>query len=302
MALQFHVQKKMPKKVSVYEMNRIFDSETFSITINITAMKKQHSNRNILIGIVFCALAVTAMAFQDSAKINKQQQAKLDTVPKNNNIDIEIDMKDVDETIKKSFEQAQKSLKEIDWTKMSKQIEQSMKQIDMAKLQMEIDKSMKAVDWDKMKDEINRSMKEIDMSKMKFDMDKMRDEIKLSLKEINTEEIKKSMEELKKINFDDLKKEMDKVKVEMELNKDHFKIDMEKFKVDMEKVKAGMGELKEMLSEMEKDGLINKTEGNTIEYKDKELLINGKKQPQGVSEKYKKYFKGDSKFKFSDKN
>lgn len=262
-------------------------------------MKKQHSskgvlrtNRNILFGISFCIiLALTAMAFKDSTKVNKQaQQAVLDTVPKNRDIDIQIDLKDLDQTIKRSLEMAEKSMKEIDWNKISKDVEQSMRQIDMAKLQMEINNSIKAIDWDKMKNEIDRSLKEIDKSKIKIDIEK---EISNAMKSINTEELKKSLEEMKKINFDELKKEM-------ELNKDQFKIEMDKVKLEMLKAKAGLSELKEMTGEMEKDGLINKKESNTIEYKNKELLINGKKQSPEVTEKYRKYFKGDNfKFKFS---
>lgn len=262
-------------------------------------MKKQHVNRNILFGISFCILlAITAMAFQDSSKINKQpRQTKLDTVPKNNNADIRIDMKDLDQTIKKSLEIAEKSLREIDWNKISKQVEISMKQIDMAKLQMEIDKSMKSIDWNKMKTELDRSMKELDKAKMKMDIEK---EVTDAMKSINMDEMKKSLEEMKKINFDELKKEMEKLKIEMELNKDHLTIEMNKAKLEMLEAKKGLSELKEMTTEMEKDGLINKKESNTIEYKNKELLINGKKQSQEVTEKYRKYFKGDnSKFKFN---
>ena len=303
-------KKNISINVTKYEINRMFDYEySFPITINITAMKQQQSNRNILLGISFCLiLALSAMAFQDSSKINKPvQRTALDTIPKNNDIDINIDMKGLEETIKKSLEMAQKSIQNIDWNKMQKEIEHSMKQVDMAKLQMEINNSMKAIDWKKMQAEIDRSMKEIDMSKMQLNLEKMQmnidKEIKDAMKNINTDEIKKSMEELKKINFDDVKKEMEKVQKEMELNKDHFKMDMDKLKADMEKVKGEMGEIKNMTEEMEKDGLINKKESNTIEYKDKELIINGKKQSPEMTEKYRKYFKGDNfKFKFNNGN
>ncbi len=68
-------------------------------------MKKQHSNRTILLGISLCIiLAFTAMSFQDSTKVNKPaQRTVLDTLPKNQNIDIDLDMKDLELTIKKSF-------------------------------------------------------------------------------------------------------------------------------------------------------------------------------------------------------
>jgi hypothetical protein len=269
-------------------------------------MKQQQSNRNILLGISFClVLAFSAMAFQDSSKINKPiRQSAIDTVPRNNDIDINIDMKGLEENIKKSMEMAQKSIQNIDFTKMQKQIELGMKQVDMARLQTDINNSMKSVDWKKMQTEIDRSMKQIDLSKMQMNLENLQlnieKEVKDAMKNINTDEFKKSMEELKKINFDDMKKEMEKVQKEMELNKDHFKMDMDKLKVDMEKVKVEMGEIKHMTEEMEKDGLLNRTESNNIEYKDKELFINGKKQSPQMTEKYRKYFKGDNfKFKFN---
>ena len=255
-------------------------------------MKKSSSNKRILFGIGLCiVLAFSAMAFQDSTKVNKQKQLSLDTIPKNHDIDIELNSKDIDQTIKKSLEMAEKSMKEIDITKISKQIEQSMKQIDMAKLQVEIEKSMKQVDWDKMKSEIESSMKEIDMNKMKLELEK---EINGEMKKINKERLEKSLEEIKKTNLDDLKKEMENLKKEMELNKGQLTKEMDKAKLELLKAKTGLSELKEMTSEMEKDGLLNKKERNTIEYKDKELFINGKKQSQEATEKYRKYFKEDN--------
>jgi hypothetical protein len=40
---------------------------------------------------------------------------------------------------------------------------------------------------------------------------------------------------------------------------------------------------------MEKDGLLNTKEDYSIRYNDGELFINDKKQPQDVTDKYKKY-------------
>src|SRR6188472_4175980 len=154
-------------------------------------MKQQQSNRSILLGISFClVLAFSAMAFQDSSKINKQiQKSVLDTVPKNNDIDINIDMKGLEENIKRSLEMAQKSIQNIDFTKMQKHIEQGLKQVDMAKLQMDSNNSMKSFDWKKMQTEIERSMKDIDMSKVQMNLENLQlnieKEVKDALKNIN---------------------------------------------------------------------------------------------------------------------
>jgi len=267
-------------------------------------MEKQQSpqnalkpKKNIFLGIFFCfIMAVSSMAFYDSVKVNKQAQQALDTIPKNNNIEIDVNLKGLDETIRQSLETAQKALREVDWNKISREVNESMKQVDMAKLQMEIDKSMKAVDWGKMKVEIEKSMKEVDLSKLEIEKS-----VKNAMKNFNSDEFKRSMEELKKLNFDDVKKDLAKMKIELEINKDQLKLDMDKLKIDMQHLKEGLAEVKEMTNEMEKDGLINKNETNSIEYRNKELFINGKKQTQQASEKYQKYFKGENlKFKLNN--
>jgi hypothetical protein len=77
-------------------------------------MKNQSSIRNIFGIFIFMLFAFTAMAFQDSAKVNKHiEKSILDTVPKNHDIDIQIDTKGLEETIKKSVELAEKTIKQI---------------------------------------------------------------------------------------------------------------------------------------------------------------------------------------------
>ena len=52
--------------------------------------------------------------------------------------------------------------------------------------------------------------------------------------------------------------------------------------------------MKEFTDELEKDGLIDKDKGYSIEWKNGgELYINGKKQSKEISDKYKKYYKKD---------
>ena len=245
-------------------------------------MKKQQSK--IIFGLsLFIVVSIALFAFQDSTKIKKEnQQAIKDTVPKNKNMDIDIDikMKDIDKVIKESMNEVNKSLKAIEWNKIPEEVNNSLQKIDFTKMQAEIEKSMKSIDWKKMQMEIDRSMKEIDWNKIKneinysmndIDKDKMHREMEKAMIEV-----RESLKESQKINTKELKKEMEKVKEEMK------------------KAKNELSDIKEMQIDMEKDGLINKKEGYNIEYKNKELLINGKKQPQEVTEKYRKYFKGEN--------
>ncbi|MDQ6723889.1 MAG: hypothetical protein M3Z01_06455 [Thermoproteota archaeon] len=217
-------------------------------------------------------IACAAMAFQDSSKIdNSTRHTKLDTLPKNNSIISEPDWKEMNENIQKSLELTKKSLQDIDWNKIS----------------TEVNRSLKAIDMEKIRNEVAMALKGIDMNSINI-------EIQKEMKNINMEEMKKDLEQLKKINLDELKKEMERLKKEMELNKDQIKIEMDKAKSELRNVKTEVIAFKEMKSEMEKDGLLNKDEHNSIEYKNNDLLINGKKQLPDVTEKYRKYFNKNS--------
>ena len=62
-------------------------------------------------------------------------------------------------------------------------------------------------------------------------------------------------------------------------------------RVEVDKAKEEVKGYQEMIYDMEKEGLLNTKEDYTIEYKDGDLFINGKKQPQEVTDKYKKNFR-----------
>jgi len=237
-------------------------------------------------------LAFISMSFTDYTSSNKSvTQVGFDTLPKNKDADIDVDMQHMQQNIEKSMDKAQESLKNIDWNKISKEAEQSLQKIDMQKIQLDVDKSLKSIDWNKIKNEIDISMRNIDRNKIKLDIENAMTEVRRSL---NSEEFRKSMDEIKNINMDEIKKEMAKVKVDLKLNRAKINSALDKAKLEVLKAKKGLKEVKQLTIEMEKDGLINKDGINTIEYKNKELFINGKKQSQKVTEKYRKYFKEDN--------
>lgn len=181
-------------------------------------MKKQLPNRNILPGILFCIfLGITAMAFQDSGKIKTPaQKPAVDTVPKQNEIQININMKDLEKTIQQSLAIAQKSLNEIDWNSITKTVEQSLKSIDVEKIKAEVNNSIKNIDVEKINKEINRSLKEIDKAKIQSEVDRA---LKNAMKNINTEELKKNLQNINKKDAEKIKKDMEKLKKDIERSK-----------------------------------------------------------------------------------
>ena len=68
---------------------------------------------------------------------------------------------------------------------------------------------------------------------------------------------------------------------------------MKEVQEGIEKAKQELKQVKAMFNEMEKDGLINPKQGFSIAYKGKDLYINGTKQSEQVTDKYRKYFKED---------
>lgn len=205
-------------------------------------MKKLHSIKNV--SLCFSAvliLCITAMAFQDSTKIRrKESKVILDTIPKKNTVEININSVDLEKTIRESLALAEESIKKIDWDKVSNQINQSIKNIDLDKMKIDVDNAVKSIDVDKIKNEINLSLKEIDKAKFKTDIQK---EVRDAIKNINTEQLKNNIQ---KIN----KKDADKIKR-----------DIEKLQEDLEKSKKEMKNTTEISSEIEEKQSSYKSEG-----------------------------------------
>jgi len=111
-------------------------------------------------------------------------------------------------------------------------------------------------------------------------------------------ELDKARIELDKVDKQSIRKAMEEARKELEKAKEEIrKIDMDKIRSEVGKgigeARAEMARIKTLFNEMEKDGLISRKEGFKIEYKDKELYINGKKQPASVTDKYRHYFSKD---------
>jgi hypothetical protein len=227
-----------------------------------------------------------------------------------------IDMKKIQAEIEASLKNAQVEFQrhQLDMEKFQLELKESLKELNSEKMQKEMQQALKEldkIDVEKMKKELQESLKEINSEKFqqnlqkelqqqlreldKINVEKQKAEIKRAMEEINADEISRRVEQsLAKVNMEEIKREMEKVKEEMEKNKDHFKVDMEKAREEIKKAKEEIKGYQLMVEEMEKDGLLSTREDYKIQFKNKELFINGKKQSESVTEKYKKYFKKDT--------
>ena len=250
-------------------------------------------NKNAVIGIVAVLLiGGVTMSFQDSNFFNQgynDQDVLTDTVPDRHPGD-HMKMKDFDkleEQLDKVLDKVGTELKNINFGEIEKTVEASLKSIDMESIMKTVETTLKSIDIEKIVEDATSSLKDLNWEGKEG-------EIKEALKEAK-EEIEKAKIEIKKIDTDEMKKEFENAKKEIEKAKIEFKnIDMDKImkeaKEGIAKGKEELRQLKTMFNEMEKDGLVNAKDGFTLEYKDKDLFIDGKKQSQQVTDKYKKYF------------
>jgi len=95
--------------------------------------------------------------------------------------------------------------------------------------------------------------------------------------------------QLKDIDFKGMEESMKKMKPELEKS-------MQNAKESIEKAKKELLEYKGFIDGLDKDGLIDKDKSYTIQYKNGELTINGKKQSAEVVKKYNGYLKGKKDF------
>jgi hypothetical protein len=272
----------------------IFDTNKFVINQSkpTKAMKVFIANKkkSIAAAGVCLLLAGITMSFQPLQFGPIQHYNSLsetpDTIPGKKERHEKMTMKEYDEMMnnltadmRKTFEE----VKSIDATKLAKEIEASLKELDAEKIKLEINKAMKEVDFAAVQKEVSLAMKEVEWAKISDEVKHSLNQAKKEIKEIDMEEIneqiekaitamEKSKTDLEKIDFDNILKEACK---------------------NIEEAKQMLKLQKELFNEMEADGLIHSKDGFTIEYKDKSLYINGKKQPDNVAQKYKRYIPGD---------
>jgi chromosome segregation ATPase len=275
------------------------------------------------LGVLSLAAVVTLLAFnggpakQPAPDQFKQANQTQDTLPQKRNkvtreesgdrdLDKELRQLDkaqeqLDKMKDKDWDEIQRKIEEsiskIDVEKIQQQVENAVRNIDYEKINRQVQESLRKIDFDKIQREIDQSLndvKKIDREEIKRELEKAKQQVKEALEKENWKEDMKeaqqnSREEVKK-ELENAKKEMARAREELKDQKINFKKEMEKAKVEVDKAKTELKGYQEMIYEMEKEGLLSTSADYTIEYKNDDLFINDKKQPQAIAEKYKKFF------------
>ena len=247
-------------------------------------------NKRPLASVAACMLVgIIALSFQDSPFVHSMLDKSAppqDTVPvkKHRN---SMTMKEFDRLSENLDKDIVSELKKIDLAKIERDVKKSLKEVDVDKIMKEVELSLKDIDTKKILAEVKGEMDHINL-------DEINAETKFALANANRE-LEKAKIEIEKIDKDAIKKELENARLEVEKSrKEYSKINMDKImkqaQEGVENAKLELKQVKAMFNEMEKDGLINPKDGFSIEYKDKWLYINGARQSEQVTGKYRKYF------------
>ena len=242
----------------------------------------------LLIGFV-------AMSFQDSPLVRQKfelQESYDDTLPEKDfdgpmkRSDIDRLTRDLDKTLKEIGVE----MKKIDFALIGKEVEKAIKEIDLEKIMKETQLSLQAIDLANIMANVKSSLKNINL-------DEKNGEIAAALKDAKRE-IEKATNEISDLDRSVIEKALETSKEAIEKARlDLKKLDIEKIiaeaKKGINKAKDELNQTKTMITEMEKDGLVDPRQGFSIEYKEKDLYINGTKQAKSITDKYRKYFKED---------
>jgi len=210
-----------------------------------------------------------------------------DVLDELNHVEFKIEM----EKVQKELDEAMKELKEVDVNKIKLELEQSLKEVDMNKIKLELEKSLKEIDMAKIKADVENSMAKVDWDKIKKELEEFRT---IELDKIEFE-MNKARAEFEKI-APRLEVEMKKLREEMDKLGPKLEIEMQKAKEGLEKAKAEMKAYKEFVDGLEKDGLLNKKEEYTINYKDGVLTVNGKIASKEIYDKYRGFLEKNKEF------
>jgi len=119
---------------------------------------------------------------------------------------------------------------------------------------------------------------------------------------IDWNQIKASIESAKKVDYVNIEKEIKNAQDQVAKMGPQIELQLKDAQVQIDKAKKKMVAFKGFLDGLEKDGLISKKEGYTVEYKKGELKINGKKAADETSRKYADFLKKQEDFYISLKD
>ena len=188
-----------------------------------------------------------------------------------------INTKEIEAQMQKAMAELDRSMARIDKEQLLRNIDLGKVQAELAKTQLELEKEFSKKDWQKemkvAQEELQKAMKEIksiDQKQLKAELDRAKTEMK--------------------VNHEKLAQELELVKKEIKENKFKIRESLDEARKELEKTRRQYEGYHTMIGEMQKEGLITDPKNYSIEYSYGTLTINGNKQPDNITDRYRKNF------------
>ncbi len=194
----------------------------------------------------------------------------------------ELDRVDIDKEMEMAQREIRSALEGIDMKKIEEEVHQALKNIDMKAIQQQVDAALKEVDAKKIQEEVQQALKNVDM-------EAIQKEIQESMAKINTDKIREELDRAKNIDLTQVEASMEKAKEQMKNLKPQIEKELQQAKGQIEKARAKIQEYKAFVDGLAADGLLDKKGAYTIEQKDGDLYINGKKTSAETRAKYSRF-------------
>lgn len=251
-------------------------------------MKRKFSAKKLLLAALVSALVLT-VSFAQTATGKRTGKPATDTVPKK-----EKQIRDLDDALSeldKGEAEMQKALKEFDGDKLSREIHEAMKglNVDMAKMKEEMARTVKEIDVQKINAEVQKGLADAQKNLAQIDVEKIKAEVQASLSKIDMDKMKVELEKIKEIDVEKIKKEMEGIRPQIEKS-------LQAAKKDIENARQEITAYKELVNALDKDGFLKKDTNYKVEYKNGQLIVNGKTLSAGETKKYNEFLNGKKDF------
>lgn len=163
--------------------------------------------------------------------------------------------------------------------------------VDLAKIQAEAKAAVKKINFEQLNKDIETAMAGIDKATLERDISRAMK----SVKNIDAAQLKNEINAtLKNIRLDQLKGQLENARRDLKMQQQQLDIEMRQIAPgvnnELRETRRQLQRLKDAYQQMERDGLIEKSPANRIQFRDGELYINGERQSKEISEKYRHYF------------
>lgn len=208
----------------------------------------------------------------------------------------EVDWEEINREVKQAMAESKKAMKEIDWEEINREVKQAMKESSQAMKEAKM--AMKDVDWDEINEGMNAAMEASGLALSQAGM---------ALAAINWDSIGHAVSAAMKVPgspqtyvFYDSAGKAVSVRTDSVrtingknihvYNKSNTKGTSSAYAYSGNGGKTiNTGSYEKMLAKMEQEGLINRSDDYSVQKKNGKLYINGKRQPDEVYNKFKKY-------------